>query len=374
MDKLNDPALLRSFIQKIYQAILQPEYIFNIVDELRTVVQSPYGAFQVENTFTHELQSSFLIDYDDSAINSYAAYYISRDPWTQIALDKGLLNTRFMAGQRYLADRDYKQSEFYTDWGRKNGVRHAMGGGFEVEDGYVAKISFQRHSDQQAFGQEEETFLNWLHPHFQQFVQLSPLFKQQQEGKNSWEDSFNHFGRPVWLVNRHLKIIYHNQQAELWLQSNPLLNSKAGYLSTPDHLQHSALVHQIEAVSRMLGEAKIDTDRKPSDFSKIQLGNHQLSESLWLSPISHQDDEELVLITGRKSLPSTQQLQRHYQLTPRQAQLCLLLLEGGTPQSASQQLNISINTVRNVLASCFSRLQVSSQAELVQYLSTGPSG
>ena len=78
--------------------------------------------------------------------------------------------------------------------------------------------------------------------------------------------------------------------------------------------------------------------------------------------------EGLVMIVGRKPLPSITTLMHHSKLTQRQAEICILLMQGMTPQSASQKLSISINTFRNTLAVCFRLLKVNNQSELIRAL------
>ena len=94
---MNMQQQLNQYIDRIYRAVLQPESITDIMNDLRQVVDAPYTAFQIEHLYTHELSQASLIAYDDSAINQYSDYFVHVDPWTKRALEQGLLNQNFLA-------------------------------------------------------------------------------------------------------------------------------------------------------------------------------------------------------------------------------------------------------------------------------------
>lgn len=366
MNILNDPQIVTGYIQRIYQAVMNPDNIYGVVDDLRSIIDAPYGAFQVENIFTHELGESFLIDYDDGAIETYADYYIERDPWTTEALKQGSLNKAFQASHKVLTDKVYRESEFYQDWGKDNGVRHAIGTSFEIENGHMIKISFQRHSDQSEFSQEVEDFLNLLHPHFQRFVQLSSVYNEYQRKQLDITQSLEHLCRPVWIVNHNLEVIYHNQYAESWMRQGQLLSAVGGRLQTPDFGQLKYLKDQVYKMT-----AQYQPSRSNSNLAaqRIALGVQGDEEVFWLSPFSLGDDRpSLVLITGRKPIPNAALIQKYHGLTKRQSQVSVSLMQGRTLQQIAQDLNISINTVRNTLAASFKKLKVNNQSEFVALL------
>jgi len=65
---------------------------------------------------------------------------------------------------------------------------------------------------------------------------------------------------------------------------------------------------------------------------------------------------------------SKRMLAQAFGLTPMEAQVCLLLLEGGSLKTVAQQLGVSHNTVRTHLAHVFDKTGVRRQAELVKLL------
>lgn len=367
-------SLVNHYIQRIYQAILEPDLIYGLVDDIRQTVDAPYGAFQIEDIKTHELKSGFLMNYDQSAIDQYGRYYIELDPWTEAGFNK-ILNS-FCVGHKMVRDKDYRESEFYQDWGKANDVRHAIGSGFDMEDGSVFKISFQRHSSQTEFNQDIENFLNILHPHLEHFVQLASTFQDQTGHASLWLGTLDTMSRPIWILDRHLRVVYSNHCADEWMSIGRILTSKKGMLCAVNASQQSTLQQLVSRTARLLtGEFDYQKmKQKHWHHHRVVLGFHNQLENFWLSPFAANhllSQEGLVLMTGRKPVPNTDQLAQYYGLTNRQAQLCALLMEGRALTEASQHLNISINTVRNILSACFHKLGVKNQSELIQLLFNG---
>lgn len=64
--------------------------------------------------------------------------------------------------------------------------------------------------------------------------------------------------------------------------------------------------------------------------------------------------------------PSTERLQVVYNLTPAEARLTALMVDGHDPASAASRLGVSANTVKYHLKTVFDKVGVGRQAELVR--------
>ena len=357
------PEILSHYVDRIYKAVLKPELINGILDDLRYVIESPYSAFQIENTQTQMLSQACLIAYDDTAINQYAGYYIGVDPWMDKGLATGELSESFMLGQRVLSDKEYYQTEFYQDWGRHHGVRHTMGAAFRIDDDHLVKMSFQRHSDQQAFSLKDEGFLNILHPHFQQFVRLCDVFDHQQADALG-VTAMDYMNRPVWLVNASKHLVYCNQEAERWLSNGKLFCLKANTLTClSSHQQPMLDIH----IARLLKQH--DTKKVPA--SRFLMQHHDQEETLWLMPMHvAETNQQLALLIGPKQTPNAIQISQQFTLSPRQGEVASLLAKGENMNTIASHMNLSVNTVRNQLTHCFRKMGINSQSELIQLVTS----
>jgi DNA-binding CsgD family transcriptional regulator len=367
MKAYKDPAVLKHFIQRIYQSVISPDSIYGVMDELRSVIDASCCALQIEDVVTFELGRSFFINYDDKAVDAYAQYYISRDPWTVTGCEGGLFNHSFTAAQRLVADKNYRESEFYRDWGRHNGVRHAIGCSFDIDDGSMLKINFQRGADQLPFDDDIELFLNWLHPHFKQFVRLSPMFEEVAARYTKWQQSLEYLDRPVWVVDAKLQVVFMNTQAEQWVSSGKYLSCENSVLFAKNIAEQKELLVSVNKMSKLSSSLSLVGNDVVS-HERLTLGQILDQESIWVSPFINSVGKGLVMITGRKSLPELNVLMQRHNLTKRQAQLCSLLVKGYSVQDSAVHLNIAVNTVRNTLAACFRVLHVKNQSELIRTL------
>lgn len=351
--------ILSHYVDRIYKAVLQPELINDVLNDLRHVVESPYSAFQIENIRTQQLSQASLIAYDETAINQYADYYIGVDPWMDKGLATGKLSESFMLGQRVLSDKEYYQTEFYQDWGRHHGVRHTMGAAFKIDDDHLVKMSFQRHSDQQAFSLKDEAFLNILHPHFQQFVRLSDIFDRQQAASLG-TTTMDYINRPVWLVNASSQLVYCNQEAERWLSNGKLFRLQGKTLTCLSQHQQPILETQI---SRLLQKKEI----KAVPASRFLIQHRNQEETFWLMPMHvTETNQTLALLIGPKQSPDATHISQQFTLSRRQGEIASLLAKGETLNGIASHMNLSVNTIRNQLANSFHNVGVNNQSELIQ--------
>lgn len=359
---------LNHFINQIYRASYNPSAITDVIKNLKDFIDAPYAAFQVQNQHTHDLQDSILMGYDDHAIQSYSDYFVTRDPWTIEGFKQGTLNKGFISGQNIVPDKSYCNSEFYQDWGQSNGVRHAIGSGFEVENGYVVKISFQRHQDHFEFNKDVEQFLNFLRPHIQNYVQLSPIFKQQAFIESQWQKSLDYINRPVWIVDKLGRLRFSNKKGNSWLEDESLLMIKSGKLTTRNNKYKNIFSEEIYRTSQLNQISSIT--KKITNFT---INNQNEIENLWLTPLPLQEINQstLIMIVGRELLPNEKSIELLFSLSPRQSQVCSLLAQGLNLPDIAAQLNISINTVKNTMYLCFKKIGVKNQSELIIKLLSG---
>lgn len=355
---------LNHFIDQIYQAVYNPAGIDHVLKELAHFIDAPYSAFQIENQYTHELRDCLLLGYDDNAIKSYGDYYVTRDPWTIELFKKQAVTSEFTASHRIVPDKDYRNSEFYQDWGKEHGVGYAVGAGFVISDGFILKVSFQRHQDHCVFDERDESVLNYLSPHLKHYVQLSPVFHGQVFNERSWEASLNCINRPLWVVNRSGKLVFTNKMGNEWISKKKYFHVKKGQftpvIATYEHLFLTA-VHSV------------NQHHKTKPVNNFIIQNQDDIEHFWLSPLVMKDcyQPDLIMIMGREHSPNETELEALFSLTSRQSQICALLIQGECLQSIAKKLNISLNTVRNILYTCFKKLGVKNQSELIMRLYSG---
>ncbi|GLQ33573.1 helix-turn-helix transcriptional regulator [Litoribrevibacter albus] len=363
-----DPKLITLFINRLYSAVTRPGDLLNILSDLQEQIDSPHAAFQVENLETHDLKTLHMLGYNEQSMQTYEDYFVTCDPWTKTAYARNLDNGVFITGQRILSDKDYRNSEFYIDWGKPFDVCHAIGTSFLLSDGYHAKVSFQRGREQGAFSEEIEAALNLLRPHFGHYIRLAPIFEVASRYQFHWQFFIHQLDRPVFVVDKSLKVIMMNREAEQWMKETALLGVSHGQLFAPDSRQHSHLQKSIDWASH-------PETANSATLGFVQLYSGEQSENLWTLPLidfeqSGYDSTGMALLIARRRIPHCKMVMEKFSLSQRQAELCLLILEGKTLEEISQDMNVALNTTRNTLIACFSKLGVRNQVQLIQLLLT----
>lgn len=356
---------LNSFIDRIYKAVISPDDISAIVQDMANVVDAPYSSFQIEDIVSHNLHKAFLNGYDDSAIEKYMDYYITIDPWAERNLDLALQAEDFQLSQDVLIDKEYCNTEFYQDWGRDFGVRHALGAAFEIDDIHAVKIGFQRHCDHKEFSIENRNFLRYIHPHLRQFTRMCSLFDDTDKDYSDIT-AMDLINRPVWLISKNMVLIYHNHQGEQWLSKGDFLIRKENQLQFRESRLNTLLT---KSLARIFDNSNLLSSKS----HRIYINHNGMEETFWImkTPFSEQNLESAFLI-GPKSIPLHSDFNSQFGITARQAEITLLLAQGRTLSQIASDLNISINTVRNQLATCFKQLNIRSQAELVKLVFSTP--
>jgi len=375
-DIVTNPHILKKVIQDIYQCIPNPENISEVIKEIGDLLQAPYTSFQVENRFTHEMKTSIMTGYGESALKKYGEYFVYHDPWTQQVIKRGLIDEGFTLCQDLVSDKQFCNTEFYQDWGRYEKVRHAVGTNFTLDDAYILKIALQRHDEQNAFSSEEARFLNLLRPHIKQFVRLSNLNAREYANRQGWIEGLDRLKRGVWVVDANMKVVHLNTMAESIVAGHKDNDSKgwidiqSGRLSLSEKASQEELLRRvaslIELISPVSPGVSIDTHAlTDSLYEYVDVNIPAGCERLWLAPLALQGMPGLVAIISREDPTSSEEIQKIFDLPERQAQLCALLAQGETLQSCSESLNISLNTTRNTLAACYRRLNVNNQSKLI---------
>lgn len=352
---------LGHFIQRIYQSVQNPALLSAIVADLGRLIEAQYCALQVENFDDHSLGFADLIGYEEQAIESYSDYFITRDPWMAVLKAREPNSQMFVASHQYLTDKVYRQSEFYSDWGKINKVRHAMGTALELDNGSYLKLSFQRHADRGQFEDSVIAFLNQLYPHFKALVQLSGVFRPPCEPAFGWQQQLQSLHRPAWLLTAKAELLFQNQRASDFSYQHPELQLQQRRLCFGQ--QQDALLSALKQLQTQVTQA-LQAKRKGVQI--LTLATTKTKVRFCLMPFARGPElEKAYLLLGPKQVPSLQLLIHSFSLTKREAEFCLCLMQGSELAAIAAELGISINTCRNMLAACFKKLACRNQAELI---------
>jgi DNA-binding CsgD family transcriptional regulator len=108
----------------------------------------------------------------------------------------------------------------------------------------------------------------------------------------------------------------------------------------------------------------------PVQFSPASAGAHVLVMPLQNQHLTQQKPAALVLVQGLAiaSVHAHQLLQHLYRLTPAEARLAVLILDGQSPSRVASALQLSVTTVRTQLSAVLKKTGAQRQSDLVRRL------
>lgn len=165
-------------------------------------------------------------------------------------------------------------------------------------------------------------------------------------------------------------VIHSDATARTWLAEGRTIILSGHRLQAPDSQDNACLAASV---------ARILSGTSDEEFLVLGAGG---GESLELLLFRISDPAEpawtevpriivYLCMNGRESLPSPQRLRAKFDLSRREAALCILLVRGFTLAQAAVDLGISAQTARAYLKQIFRKIGVSRQAELIRTVQAG---
>ena len=352
-----ESSYLKEMIRRIYQAVLEPEDIFSVFNDIGILINATFTSFKVGD-FN-------VMDQCISTVPIHDSYLVTGESQCLFNIESEI-NRLTMSGF-YSSDRAFS-GFFFTSEENEHG--HNILAKFNGIGGVTLSIEFKRQAKQNMFSENTLLFLNYLYPHFVQFFRLSSLFQAKQFEIENDSTSLRYLSRPFWIVDEDLQLIFNNRSSHRLMGWHEYFYCKDGKLCTKDGVQNKRLQGKVRKVSRQYTSSEVGGAEGVFQNSEtISLGVELKMENFWIIPAVPNDSSGgLVVIMARKNMPKSEWLEKNFSLTPRQSQLCLLLMQGCSLTATAQHLQISVNTVRNLLAACFRVLDVNNQSELIRLL------
>lgn len=323
---------LNYFIERLYSAVLEPNLIYSIIEEIKGAIGATFSSLNIKNV------NEKMGDVGGSLEHT--------------------------AKSKRVGCSRYGKFEMNDDIDRNH---HVISCGFALKNNLKLEISFQRDRKCTPFESEVTDFLDRMHPHFEKYANLSPMFEDAKGHQLQWQQSLEHLGRPVWVINSNQRLLFSNQQAEHWNTNKGYFSVEDNYLMAKNFSDQKQLESSIGEIIHKSTNPIYGTKDRKRFLEKVTINSGDSKDRLWISPLEA-NGSHVLLITGRKLLPAIDILMARHRLTRRQAELCTMLSNGMTLHTIAIELNISINTARNTLSASFRVLQVKNQSELIRTL------
>lgn len=358
-DAAQDPALWGKFLGKLAQAFNGHGASLRLLD-----AQSYYPCFNAVH------------GYDKAFTQAYTEHYYQTDvsiPFLEQA-DPGTVTAR----SEHMSDKDYRNTEYYQDFGRHWRINDLLGGYFIKSQKGIARVGVHRPVGAPTFDDEDKSRMSLLMPHLRRAFHISRHIQSIQAQHDASSYAFDHLPFGVVFVDRIGKPMIVNKQAEAISRGGRGIRINAEGIRTGSSKSTQTLRHLIQqAIAGSKGRAY------RGGAMSVKHNSACLPLSLIITPLNATqpvfgfEDEQAAAIVFISDPTQEQRISPEilsilYGLTRAEARLAKELAMGKTLDDISDTYRLSKHTLRAQLKTTFSKTGLSRQAELIRLVIGGP--
>ena len=275
-----------------------------------------------------------------------------------------------------MSDAEFERSEFYCDFFRCHDVHYSLGLKVPLRDLPPAYLSCQRSKSKGPFAEREGLVYQTLQPHLQRALTLYAQLTQMESSVVGLETALDSFEHAVFGLNRKGKVIIANRRAETMVR-----NGDAIRLS--NRMLLSVLPEQNRRLQASLADAVgTGTSAGISSGTSLLIDRKSRENPLrvTVTPIpsslhgSSAQLAALVFVSDPTSRPQSRAvtLRALYTLTPAEARVADLLLQGREMQEVANGLGLTLETARFHTKRVLSKTGTRRQTELMRLMLSLP--
>jgi DNA-binding CsgD family transcriptional regulator len=369
------PTLLK-LVEKIYSAASDSTQWRATLESLIEVVSANTAALEVRDFTTAGSRVAVFVNWQ-GASEEYEKYYAPKN----ILLMRGdqlMTEGSILTGDEVCATDEYLASEYYNDLLRPNDIRHMSGTVILRRASIGAVLVLGRPHRKPPFGNAEKHILHMLLPHLRSALQLHERLIQLEDQRRDLSNALDLLSFGVILVDATGKILLLNRSAERILHHNDGLTAGAEGLRASSHEQSGALRALIAGAAAATNTVGV----QPGGVLSVPRPSLRRDYAVLVCPMRAAESRPTlndraaaaIFITDpdARCEPPPQLLMRLFGLTPAEARLAILLMEGETLAEAAEKIGITRNTAHSQLKAVFGKTGASRQSELVKLLLRGP--
>lgn len=362
-------------IEQIYDSVTHPDQSRGLLESIVGLTGSNSGRLLLEKADRSAVVESIDVGFENSAIDSYSKYYFERDLWAN-SLDTSSSNHFFSSVER-IPQKDYLNSEFYSDWAGTQNIHYASGMYLFCSDDAGLRLCVQRGKREGSYTAKELQLLNQLLPHLKHAFQLRAELNELQLLNQSTSQILDQLPFSAFLLDQSSHIHYQNSHAENLLRENKQILASNNRLAINNGPQ--------TGFSQMVTDCISAGEGGDKKFSRvIQLAGDEEHSPLevLVSPLivdgfefcfQYRKSMALVMV---KDLSWSGNLDQEaigelYGLTRTEVLICALLCKGLKISQIAATSNSSVHTVRTHLKHLLVKTNTNSQSQLVGKVLSG---
>jgi len=318
------------------------------------------------------------VGYDPSYDRAYQEYYGARNVY--LIRGRQLLRPGNVCPSHMLCpDGEVLRSEFYNGWVKPQHQGDGLLATVFREESLVSMIGVTRSNRARPFGREDVQAFRLLMPHLRRAVAIHRRIVGLEVERQSINRALDHWPLGVILIGRDGRTLLSNRSAEA------ILNEKDGLVLERGGLRAALPDETVRLRSFIRDAIETNTGLGASGGGTLTISrpSFKMPLNLVVTPSCGQNPAltniaraaaAIVFLSDPESkpVPNEAALMCLYGLSRAEAKVGSLFGQGKTVRDVSEELRISVNTVKTHLKRVFEKTGTRRQAELVRLVLSSP--
>ncbi len=367
-------AALLDLVGAIYDVALAPDDLPLLLSRLVNLVGALWAPMSVVSLNGGETVSFHNVEGDPAHLSLFNSRYVTAQHNPAAPLLLAARPGTIVQRERYFTDADWEHREVYQQIYRPIGAEASLGVVLHKTRHHFVPLGLMRPKSFGPYRAEDLDMLERAIPHLMRMIQillrLNDLAGQNAAGAALWD----RLPYGIILLDETGRLLWANRSAEVMLSAGDSVGARGDFLRAVRPGEDAAL-------QRLIGEAAATGRGRgggSGGFMALPRGDGCRPLAVLVAPFPI---DRGALFASRRAAavvflsdPECQarapleRLAELYRLTPREAELVALLIDGLDPRAAAERLEISFNTVRSHLAQVFVKTGTHRQTELISLI------
>ncbi len=304
---------------------------------------------------------------DLEKLESYSKKQYAIDPFIDLPPGEVISLREFIDPKKLVA------SEFYQTTLEPAGIYDILGADLNVPDELSVRLRISRFKGAKPFGVEQKNLIKQLLPHLERALRIHARLNKVESERALYAGAMEQLSVGSIILDEKGSIITCNSLARQLIDAKDGLISSKGSLHLANREQTNELQKLISSVLEIQkrkesGFVEAMRATRPSGLADLGLVVRPVPKNQYSEGKSVPSVAIFISDPEQTSETPTEIITRLFGVTPAEASLAMLLVNGLTLDEAAQVQGVSRNTTRTHLRSIFAKTGVSRQTMLVRLI------